>query len=346
MTDFHVETIRVGDVYKHPNADSLSITNVGAYPVIFRTGDYSPGDLAVYVPENSVVPLNDPRWSFLNGKDRIRAKKLRGMFSCGLLTPAEPGMVEGQDVAEQLRIVKYLTIEERKEFGSQAFQKGSGSRKSPTCPVYLPRYTDIENLRRHPNAFAPGQEIIVTEKIEGENAAFCYNPVTNWQKFKRWLGFKIPGPVLCRSRNQMKTEGKWFELIDKLDLVSRFEKLEDPDDYSIYGESYGYTKGFDYGTDRSGEFLVFDIWDRAGSRWLDLDEAYHVCEAMGLDMVDILYRGPFDMDIITNIANQKSVYGNHIKEGVIVRSTTEQTAHRLGRMIFKFKCDAYLLRND
>lgn len=38
MSEFHVEVVRVGPVTKHPNADTLSITNIhGGYPVIMRT---------------------------------------------------------------------------------------------------------------------------------------------------------------------------------------------------------------------------------------------------------------------------------------------------------------------
>ncbi len=345
MTDFHCEVIRVGNIEKLPNADTLGITNVGLYPVIVRLGDYKPGDLAVYIPVDSVVPLTDPRFDFLAGKDRIKAKKLRGTFSQGLLIPAEPDMVEGEDVSERLGIVKYLTIEERNEFGSKAFQ---GTKKQHVCPDYLPRYTDIENLRRHPNIFAPGQTVIATEKIEGESAAYCYNAPTVWQRLKYLFGFKTPNKVLCRSRNQMKTEGKWFEVIENYDLEDAFESLENPEEYSIYGESYGYTNGFPYDreTPSLGQFRVFDVYDRVAKRYLDLDNAYHICEAMGLEMAPILYRGPFNMELLEQLAEGQSSFGENIKEGLVIRSETEQNIPHFGRLIVKLKSTAYLLRKD
>jgi RNA ligase (TIGR02306 family) len=347
MTDFHVEVVRIGEVFKHPNADTLSITNVGAYPVIFRTGDFHEGDLAVYVPVDSVVPVSDPRWDFLEGKDRIKAKKLRGVFSQGILTNADAGMKEGDDVAEALRITKYLTIAERNEFGSGAF--GSNKQKDTNvCPSFMPRYTSVENLRRHPNAFAIGQPVVVTEKIEGENAGFAYKPVSTWDRVLAWLRIRPPANrVLCRSRNQMKTEGKWFELIDKLNLADRFERLAHPEDYTIYGESYGYTKGFPYNTDRSGSFLVFDVYDRIEERYLDWDDAYQICEVMGLEMVPVLYRGPYDPSIVLNLAEGKSSLNqSHIKEGVIVRSEIEKERPGIGRLILKCKGQDYLLRKE
>ena len=56
MSEFHVQVVQVGPVTKHPNADSLSCSEVDGYPVIFRTGDYVEGDRAVYVPVDAIVP--------------------------------------------------------------------------------------------------------------------------------------------------------------------------------------------------------------------------------------------------------------------------------------------------
>jgi hypothetical protein len=49
MSEFRVQVVQLGPIEKHPNADTLSCTEVDGYPVIFRTGDYAEGDLAVYL---------------------------------------------------------------------------------------------------------------------------------------------------------------------------------------------------------------------------------------------------------------------------------------------------------
>ena len=345
MTDFHVDVVQIDRIEKHPNADTLSIAYAGDYPVIVKTGSFKPGDLGVYIPVDSVVDINDTRFNFLeNG--RIKAKKLRGVFSQGLLIQAEPGMYVGDNVAEQLNVTKYLTPEEKRELNvQQAISKSP--KLTATCPDYLPRYTDIENLRRHPHVFNDNSYVIVTEKCEGENAGYAYNKLTTWQKFKSWFGFKTP-KVVCRSRNQMKYEGKWFELIKKYNLEARFEQLENPEDYSIYGESFGYTSGFDYSTDKSGHFIVFDVYDRVNKRWIDYDEAFAVVDCMGLTMVPILYEGTFNKEKIEKIAEGDTVIGNgrHMMEGVIIRSETEQIGPSSGRKMLKLKSQRYLLRKE
>ncbi len=345
MTDVHVEVVRVNEVNKHPNADALDLVPVGGYTCCVRRGDFQVGDLAVYIPVDSVVDTTHPAFAFLDGHPRIKAKKLRGIFSEGLLIKAGPGLYEGQDVAELLGVTKYLTPEERQE-NWIPFSAMDQKKKLNPIPDYLPRYTSVENWKKHPNAFNSSDIVIVTEKIEGENAGFAYNSLTGWQRFKKWLGFSIPDQVIVRSRKQLKTEGKWHDIIGKYNLKKRFESLDEPDRYSIYGESYGYTAGFDYGTDRSGAFLVFDVWDRIDKRWLNLEESELVCSAMGLAMAPVLYIGPYDIVLFQQLAEEDSVLGNHMREGVMIRSEYERDKPGVGRMILKLKSQRYMLRKD
>ena len=156
MSEFHVQVVRVGEITKHPNADSLGLTKVFDYPVIVRLDDFKPGDLAVYVPVDSIVPNDDPQWAFLDGHNRVKAKKLRGILSMGLLTHADPSWVEGQDVCEAMRITKYEPPE----------PMTTGGEDEPD-PGYMPCYTDIEGLRRYPDVLIPGEEVIISEKVHG-----------------------------------------------------------------------------------------------------------------------------------------------------------------------------------
>jgi hypothetical protein len=52
MSEWIVRVVEIGEVVKHPNADSLSITEVEGYPCIIRTGDFQTGDKAVYIPDH------------------------------------------------------------------------------------------------------------------------------------------------------------------------------------------------------------------------------------------------------------------------------------------------------
>lgn len=119
MSEWSVRIVSLDGCERLPNSDQLSIVKVdGGYPCIFRTEEFKEGDLATYVPVDSLVPMDRSEFSFLQSASkprpvaRIKARKLRGTFSMGLLVPAPEGALEGQDVAEYFGITKYLPASE------------------------------------------------------------------------------------------------------------------------------------------------------------------------------------------------------------------------------------------
>lgn len=339
MTDFHVECVQLGAIEKHPNADTLGITQVGAYPVIVKLGDFKPGDLAVYVPVDAVVPGTDERWAFLGGHLRIKAKRLRGVFSQGLVIPAPLGVSLGDDCSELLGIKRYETPEERSERQEQ------GPFVVPRNPEYLPRYSDLENIRRWPDVLRCCERVVVMEKLEGENVRVAYVKTPWWKAPLVWLGLAPRGRLVVGSRNQIKTSGKWIEATAF--LLGKFEAMPDPERYSLYGESFGYTKGFPYGGDGSAQFRLFDAWDRVERRWLDWPELNHLAESIWVQTPPLLYWGDWDPVAGLALAEGESILDpSHVREGFVVRPTVERTHPGLGRVILKCKGEGYLLRKD
>jgi hypothetical protein len=188
MSTFLCPVVEIGKTAKHPNADQLGVTHVFGNCVVFRLGDFKEGDNAVFLPEESLLP-EVPRWEFLwanrvkEGKpiretDRvIKAKKLRGIFSCGMVIPipaldvgGDGGSVVvaevGQDLAAALGITKY----------EQPEKAGTGGDNEPS-PSWMRRYTDIENARgplyrekeNSPSRFdvLEGKNVVMTEKLHG-----------------------------------------------------------------------------------------------------------------------------------------------------------------------------------
>ena len=90
-----VVVVKLGPPEVHPNADRLEIHRIfDAYRCVSQKGLYKEGDLVAYIPPDNVVPDTED-FAWLEGKRRIKAKKLRGVISYGLLHPAPLGSVEG-----------------------------------------------------------------------------------------------------------------------------------------------------------------------------------------------------------------------------------------------------------
>lgn len=106
MSTFECPVVRVA-IEPHPNADAIELARVGGYLAIVKKGQFKDGDLAVYIPEQAVLPEWLLKllgfWDDLNGKgtlsgsagSRVRAIKLRGVLSQGLLIPFTIGEDDG-----------------------------------------------------------------------------------------------------------------------------------------------------------------------------------------------------------------------------------------------------------
>lgn len=319
MSEFHVSVVRVTKVQKHPGADTLSMAIVNqGYPVIFRTGDYQEGDLAVHVPVDAIVPATDARWAFLGGHTRIVAKKLRGVFSMGVLTPADPAWVEGQNVQEALGIIKH----------EDAIHPGGGDGEQ--CPFFVPQYTDVERLRRWPYALKEWENVVIREKIHGENMRAV------WQDGRLWVG----------SRVMMKADtldSQWWRAARAEGLE---EKLKRQPGVMVFGEAHGYTKGFPYGV-KPGQagFRAFDAMTISTRRYLDHPEFADLMGKLGVPVAPLLFKGPWTEDLRALAEGQSTIDPRHVREGFVVKPTTERDDPRFGRVILKLVGQGYLLRN-
>jgi RNA ligase (TIGR02306 family) len=326
MSEHHINVVRLGAITPHPNADSLSITMVhGGYPCIIRTGDFAEGDLAVYVPVDALVPTDDPRFAFLadqSGKPaRIKARRLRGVFSMGLLVKPDAGVAEGDDVAEALRIGKYDPVEAR----IRGIASGAASPDLDDDPGVLPTY-DLEGLRKYGRLLQPGEEVIVTEKIHGANGRAVV----------------IDGRFYIGSRsNFWKPESAnwWAEVARRYGLADRLAGYPG----AIYFEVFGPVQDLRYGKDAL-ELAVFDVLDWKARRWLDHDDVMHACAALGLPMVPTLYRGAWDPSMSPGFAEGPSTLAGHVREGFVVRPAQERYDLRAGRVVLKMHGEGYLTR--
>ncbi len=332
MSEFKVEIVRVGKIGKHPNADTLSVTHVYDYPVVFRTGDLAEGDLAIYCPVDSLVPTDRPDFAFLQEDlkkthARIKAKKLRGIFSMGLLIPygyreVQPGMEEGANVAERLGIVKYEP-EVPMHWGGQ----------NEKDVEFLPKYTDIDHHRRYPNVIPEGEDVVITEKIHGTNSRFTFH------EGRLWVG----------SHNCIKREDSnslWWRIAEKYELA---KKLAQFPGHVLYGEVFGHVQDLKYDAQGPNDvwLRIFDVFSWRIGNYVGHDEAVKIVEELGLNFVPVFYRGPWKIPLLS-LADGKTEVGGakHIREGIVIKPTTERRDDHIGRVILKHVSEAYLTRKS
>lgn len=354
-TEHDCTVIKIGPIAKHPDADALSITEVDGRPCIIRTGEWAEGDIAVYVPIDSVVPTRDARFAFLaskaksDGSYRVRAMRLRGVFSMGLLIrPTEDDLLEAEGIVHthglipdfdrglpaivgvNLRAHLGITVYEGPEEGN-SIEAGQMERDPGFLPVY-----DIESLRKWQRVLADGEEVVLTEKVHGANGRFAFH------QGRLWVATRT---TYRKPVDELGEGSMWSKVAADLDLERRLSAFPG---FAVYGEVYGQVQDLKYGVGvggRGARLVVFDILEIATRRWLDYDEQLAMAAAMGLPTVPMLYRGPWSPELMSH-AEGATVLGNgaHVREGFVLRPVKERVHLRLGRVLLKMHGQGYLLR--
>lgn len=324
---------RIGEITKHDNADTLGITEIDGRPCVVRLGEWQTGDLAVYVPVDSLVPVAEPRFAFLADKAkagvyRVRAMRLRGVFSMGLLVRPDADMAEGDVVNERLGIGTYEPDASQSHGPGGSFISGDQDRD----PGVLPKY-DVESARKYRRLLIEGEEVVLTEKVHGANARFVWHD----------------GRLHCGSRTTYKKPGTgsmWWNVAEAYDLA----RLAAHPGIALFGEVYGQVQDLKYGAGPGEHRLVlFDAMDYRTRKWLDYDAFLALAASLDLPTTPELYHGPWSEDRwpeFKALAEGPTIVGNgvHTREGWVLRPTTERHDARLGRVQMKFVGEGYLTR--
>lgn len=345
----------------HPNADTLSIVRVDGYTVIVKTDEWKDRAIGAYIPPDNVVPDTD-QFAFLGGHRRIKVRKFRKIISHGLLIEAPKGSKIGEDIAQKMGIVHY----EPPMKNQPGFR---GEQKKPPFEG-IPEY-DLEHWRKYGSEFIPGEEIVITEKIHGTNARFCFHEGKFhvgshhvWRRSKEEYEekYKIQAFLKVRSFRDLRRTFKNVFFRKPLDefqdiywrILNTNPWIQDVcksiPSCVIFGEIYGDVQDLTYGHENGQlSFRIFDIWSpRTG--YYSFDALFiTAATTTGIDterFVPVLYRGPYSEEKCLELYQGKSVIPNttHIKEGIAIRTTVERQSDKCGRMHLKLVSDEYLER--
>jgi RNA ligase (TIGR02306 family) len=372
MAELKVEVVKIDRIEEHPNADRMELAFVGGYQVCIQKDSFVYGDLAVYIPVDSILPETLEAHIFganskvkLN-KHRVRAIKLRGAMSQGMLVDIDSMQCYldwstkrhwpvDKDVTDLLNISKYqppVKVPRAMTGGKQAPKRH--------CHPDFSKYTDIGHLKKYWNAFTEGENIIITEKIHGTNFRcgwLPYVPRTFWQKVKKIFGRNLKWEFVYGSHNVQlmdggkKTKDAFADNVYARVVKSNKLKSKIPMGQLWHGEIFGagIQKGYEYGRQHRVDVAFMDIKDVMLNEYFDFHAMVEQVEAVGEQVVPYLLTVFNKKDILTslNLPGRVSLVDGKTTpvEGFVIRRDHSEKFYG-GRLILKLLSDKYLLLKD
>ena len=65
-----LRVVVIDEIVEHPNADALELGIVGGWQVCVKKGEFKAGDKAIYAEVDAMLPLDNPLFSFLEGRNQ------------------------------------------------------------------------------------------------------------------------------------------------------------------------------------------------------------------------------------------------------------------------------------
>lgn len=155
-------------------------------------------------------------------------------------------------------------------------------------------------------AFSPGDEVIITCKLDGANSSVQYDPECEVQSFSR-----------KRTLDETNTNRGFYELARTFNI----EKLKEYSTLRFFGE-YLTKHKIQYPDDKKDKFYMFDIFDTVNSVWLLPDDVIKISEDCGFEFVPIFYRGPFiSWEHVMEFVGKPGL-GEENGEGIVIKNIT------------------------
>lgn len=363
----------VEKVEKHPNADRLDVVTVSGYTVVSQKDTIKPGDKVFFIREDSQINFDKEKFPWHNGietylgkKGRVKNIRLRGIFSSGIIIPADeiissllikfgeykegiPGILDPNTQQIEINYEELNKMFENEEilnkycgiehYNPPAIGTAFGQLTMKGNLPYGLTKTDEENwqnLRKLPF----GEKVLLTRKKDGTSCTVT---------FDRNGYYKVCGRNYEYSLDKDNIYTKYSKKLIDIILESKiYETLEEGKYLVIRGEIAGkgiQSKSFNIDCVDEPDFYVFKtmIWDERNKNNSEMgyyDSPYHftlfkdkIKELTGKDITIVPIIGEFQLtqELINKYSNAPASEG----EGIVIN-------HKNGS--FKVKSLDYISR--
>jgi len=342
------------------NADNIMKANVLGWQVIIPKNQYNENEDICFFEIDSFIPQieGNTDFEFLrpscykqygDGRKgfRIRTKKLRGVFSQGLVMPLSilprDRYVIGQDVSKLLGVYKY----------EPPMPKCLSGNAKGTFPTFLIKTDETrvqllgEVIDRH-----EGLACYISEKVDGSSVSY-YLKDDMFGVCSRNIELKID--------EENKTGNAYVKWAIENNVEQRMRDFAEESgltDFAIQGEIYG--KNISGNRLKQGivDVIFFNVFNIKTCQYQNFTDFVFSIMDMGFKTVPIIntfYRLERDVNKILDMATGKSIINSDcMREGIVIRPLEEKMDMGMcvggfgatGRLSFKAVSPQYLLKSE
>ena len=284
-------------------AENIELATVLGWHVVVKKNEFQIGDLCVYIPIDTTVDptrdcfkfLQDPKSKHpeskhseskhseskqVNERIVLRTKKIRGVFSQGLVVPINVLPInqdckEGIDVADVLDVKKYEK--------DTSFFQSSGNLVLEPFPSHVVQKTDETNFKSAPKYREEllGKEIYVSLKMDGSSMTVIFTRKYDGEQVTFTDTFHV-----C-SRNYTIDQGSvMYQYVDSIKLKDKMEKYGR--NIAIQGEFCGPKVNGNKMQLHVYDFYVFNVKDLDTNKYLGKKKIIEIASDLNLKTVPIL----------------------------------------------------------
>lgn len=379
MSTFEVKLERIRAIEPIEGANTVESVVIGDYRSVVKKGSFVPGDVVLYIPEQTIVPIQYIRAMGLEGKlaganrDRVKAIRVCQTLSQGLVYatarnsdgtynidfPADadhPHLIfcvsEGENLADRMGFTKWQPPIPA-SLGGEVFNAGT----SVTYPY------DIEDVKKYNTILRPGELVAFTEKIHGTFTGVCALPQTfapndeyidgRYVVFSKGLG---SDGLAFRDNEHNRTRNLYVRVLLQTNTLAKFGEIADYYNKPVFffGETFGAgVQDLTYGN-TPPQYQLFDIaiGYRNEAEFLGHDAMHSLADMYGIATTPVIYRGPFSTEVLQEHTAGKSTVEQaetQMREGVVIHLVEERRDYKLpngGRVILKSVSDEYRARKN
>jgi RNA ligase (TIGR02306 family) len=312
-------------------ADRIELITVLGWNIITKRNEFNIGDYCIYIPIDTTVNPDKEYFSFLKdpknpeSRIRIKTKKLKGVYSQGLVLPInvlnyslEKLIVEGEDVSDIIDVQKY-------EKENIIVQQGCGTKFEP-FPTQIISITDEDNLKTVHKCLEEfyNKEIYVTLKMDGSSMTIINNSNEFFVCSRRLI--LDEGSVMYQYVNNFKLK----------DVIINYNK-----NLAIQGEFCGPKINGNQMQLKNYDYYVFNIKDLDTNKYLGYEDIIKICSDLNIKTVPLLQRffcdDSYTLQKFQDIANQV-VYVTPMNkkvpaEGIVIRPIYPTYSVNINKML-------------